>query len=109
ANANPVTGAMTEVTGATAYTNVSATAPISQVKTGFYSVHIWLLPYMEEKAIFDMIDFTHPITTVMENPRGSPTNASYRAFASAAGIFICPSDPNTGAVISENNYRYNFG
>src|SRR5262249_44818077 len=34
---------------------------------------------------------------------------SYPAYTSAAGIFICPSDPNTGAVISENNYRYNFG
>jgi prepilin-type processing-associated H-X9-DG protein len=24
-------------------------------------------------------------------------------------LFICPSDPNTGVVISENNYRANFG
>jgi prepilin-type processing-associated H-X9-DG protein len=36
-------------------------------------------------------------------------NASYEAYSAAAGIFICPSDPHTGAVVSENNYRYNFG
>ncbi|HZZ28875.1 MAG TPA: DUF1559 domain-containing protein [Pirellulales bacterium] len=99
-------GALTEQ-GGTSYTTVN---PADQsTKTGFYSVHIWLLPFMEEKSIFNLIDFTYPISTVMENPKGSPFNASYPAFASAAGIFICPSDPNTGAVISENNYRYNFG
>jgi prepilin-type N-terminal cleavage/methylation domain-containing protein/prepilin-type processing-associated H-X9-DG protein len=81
------------------------------VKTGFYSVHIWLLPFMEEKAIYDLIDFSKPITTVMESPVGTPSAASgtYKAASQAAGIFICPSDPNTGELVSENNYRYNFG
>ena len=80
-------------------------------KTGFYSVHIWLLPFMEEKAIYDLIDFSKPITTIMESPVGTPATASgtYKAATQAAGIFICPSDPNTGVVVSENNYRYNFG
>jgi prepilin-type processing-associated H-X9-DG protein len=70
---------------------------------------------MEEKGIYDAINFNYPLTTVMEccstsDPKArSPANASYNAYASAAGIFICPSDPNTGAIISENNYRYNFG
>jgi prepilin-type N-terminal cleavage/methylation domain-containing protein/prepilin-type processing-associated H-X9-DG protein len=91
----------------TAYTGVNANS--TGTKTGFYSVHTWLLPFMEEKTIYDMIDFTHPITTVMESPKGTPANASYQAYKSAAAIFICPSDTNTGAVISENNYRYNFG
>ena len=45
----------------------------------------------------------------MENPKGTVANASYAAYAAAATIFICPSDPNTGAIVSENNYRYNFG
>jgi prepilin-type N-terminal cleavage/methylation domain-containing protein/prepilin-type processing-associated H-X9-DG protein len=79
-------------------------------KTGFYSVHIWLLPYMEAKAIYDLINFRLPLSTKMTTGSlSNPTNASYRAFANAEGIFICPSDPNTGVRISENNYRYNFG
>jgi prepilin-type processing-associated H-X9-DG protein len=64
---------------------------------------------MEEKSIYNAINFAYPITTVMENPKGTVANVDYQAFASAAAIFICPSDPNTGAIISENNYRYNFG
>jgi prepilin-type N-terminal cleavage/methylation domain-containing protein len=92
--------------GGTTYSGVNANS--TATKTGFYSVHTWLLPFMEEKGIYDAINFNYPITTVMENG-GAPANASYNAYASAAGLFICPSDTNTGAIISENNYRYNFG
>ncbi|HTQ40382.1 MAG TPA: DUF1559 domain-containing protein [Pirellulales bacterium] len=96
-----------EQTGATSYTGIVPTDP--SIKTGFYSVHTWLLPFMEEQAIYNMINFQLPLTTVMESPIGTPKNPSYQAYSQAAGIFICPSDPNTGAVVSENNYRYNFG
>ena len=91
----------------TAYTGVNANS--ASTKTGFYSVHTWLLPYMDEKPVYNLIRFDFPITTVMENPKGTVANASYAAYAAAATIFICPSDPNTGAIVSENNYRYNFG
>jgi prepilin-type N-terminal cleavage/methylation domain-containing protein/prepilin-type processing-associated H-X9-DG protein len=85
-------------------------------RAGFVSVHVWLLPFMEEQAIYAMIDTTK-MQTIMENTIGNPggppptpyANPNFPAFAQAAGIFICPSDPNTGIVISENNYRYNFG
>ncbi|HZZ28044.1 MAG TPA: DUF1559 domain-containing protein [Pirellulales bacterium] len=93
--------------GKTSYTDVVVDAT---TKTGFYSVHTWLLPFMEEQGIYNLINFQLPITTVMESPIGTFTaNPSYAAYSQAAAIFICPSDPNTGAVISENNYRYNFG
>ena len=58
---------------------------------------------------------TRPLTLrdqsrpLWRTPREPRPIASYQAYKSAAAIFICPSDPNTGAVISENNYRYNFG
>jgi prepilin-type N-terminal cleavage/methylation domain-containing protein/prepilin-type processing-associated H-X9-DG protein len=104
---NGFSGQYTEQTGQTSYTGVQIT---TDTKTGFYSVHTWLLPFMEEKAIYDKIRFDLPITTLMENPIGNFTvNASYEAYNSAAKIFICPSDPNTGVGVSENNYRYNFG
>ena len=102
-----------EKTGVTAYTGVGFNDP--KVKTGFYSVSVWLLPFMEEKSVYDLIRFDVPISTVMENPVGSGTtapnyfNPNFPAFAAGEGIFICPSDPNTGIVLSENNYRYNFG
>ncbi len=80
----------------------------TNTRVGFYSVHIWLLPFMEEQAIYNQIDFKHPISTVMTSG-GNPVNPSYYAFANADALFICPSDPNTGIRVSENNYRYNFG
>ncbi len=76
---------------------------------GFYSVHVWLLPFMEQQTVYKMIKFDKPLSTVMTSG-GAPFNASYDAFATADALFICPSDPNTSPVrYSENNYRYNFG
>jgi prepilin-type N-terminal cleavage/methylation domain-containing protein/prepilin-type processing-associated H-X9-DG protein len=100
---NGFSGTVSENPGQNTYGGVQQTD-----KTGFYSVHIWLLPFMEEKSIYDQINFSNAITTWMIDGSGTK-NWNYPAFASAAGIFICPSDPNTGAIISENNYRYNFG
>jgi prepilin-type N-terminal cleavage/methylation domain-containing protein/prepilin-type processing-associated H-X9-DG protein len=93
---------------ATSYTNYNAVQQNATQKTGFYSVHIWLLPHMEEQNIYDLIDFTKAQTTQMTHG-GVPVTINYRAYATAAGMFLCPSDSNTGSIISENNYRYNFG
>ncbi len=71
---------------------------------------------MEAQSIYNLINFKLPLSTEMEKPNGTPGDqvtppiqVNYSAFAKAEGLFICPSDPNTGARISENNYRYNFG
>ena len=40
---------------------------------------------------------------------GVPVNANYKAYAKAASLFICASEPNARRKISENSYRYNFG
>lgn len=77
----------------------------SKDATGFRSVHIHILPYMEQKAVYNMIDFDKPSALRMLNPR----NRNFDAYATAHALFLCPSDGNTGRVISENNYRYNFG
>ena len=76
--------------------------------TGFRSVHTFLLPYMEQANIYNLIDFGRP-TSVRMTTSGAPTNANYTAYANAAGLFLCPSDANTGRIITENNYRANFG
>lgn len=78
--------------------------------TGFRSVHTFILPFMEQMAIYNLIDFSAPTSVRMTTGGGvTPVNANYRAYANAAGLFLCPSCPNTGKVITENNYRYNFG
>ena len=91
------------------YGNVNQYNP--NEKTGFYSVHVRILPYMEEQVIYDLIDFDRAqvLQMTLDAAGTIPLNINYRAYATAKGMFICPSDPFTGRIISENNYRYNFG
>ena len=72
------------------------------------SVHVHILPFMEQVNVHNLIDFSAGASPRLTTG-GIPTHPSYAAFATAQGLYICPSDPNTGVVISENNYRYNFG
>jgi prepilin-type N-terminal cleavage/methylation domain-containing protein/prepilin-type processing-associated H-X9-DG protein len=89
----------------THYQNVQPTD-----ETGFYSVHIWLLPYMEATNVYNLIDFKiAQVKKLTANDGVTPTNPHYKAYATAQGLFICPSDPNSERMISENNYRSNFG
>ncbi len=65
---------------------------------------------MEQSNIYNLIDFSRPTNVQMTTGGGVvPFNPNYNAYSKAAGLFICPSCPFTGLVISENNYRYNFG
>ena len=92
------------------YTSYGQVSRNTAEKTGFWSVHIWLLPFMENQAIYDLIDFSQASGKQMTIGGGvTPINPNYPAFAKAENLFICPSDPNTGRIISENNYRANFG
>ncbi len=88
----------------TGYTNYEGGIKAND-KTGFYSVHIWLLPYMEAGNVYDLIDFNRAQVKKMLDPR----NPHFDAYSTAQGIFLCPSDGNVGNIISENNYRSNFG
>lgn len=91
------------------YTTYPNTLPAG-AQTGFRSVHMFLLPYMEQGNIYNLIDFSRPTSVRMTTGGGvTPVNANYQAYANAAGLFICPSCPYTGRIITENNYRYNFG
>jgi prepilin-type N-terminal cleavage/methylation domain-containing protein/prepilin-type processing-associated H-X9-DG protein len=90
----------------TNYNNVSPTA--ANVFTGFRSVHSMVLPYMEAQNIYNLIDWSGP-TAVRMTQSGVPINRNYTAYNNAQAIFLCPSDANTGRIITENNYRYNFG
>ena len=91
----------------TSYTSYPTTLP-GDAATGFRSVHTFILPYMDQANIYNLIDFNAP-TSVRMTQNGSPVNANYDAYVNAAGLFLCPSDANTGRIITENNYRANFG
>ena len=91
------------------YTNYNAVNQNSTTEsTGFKSVHVWILPFMENNAIYGLIDFDSPQVLRMTK-NGQPFNINYQAYANAEDMFLCPSDGNTQRIISENNYRYNFG
>jgi uncharacterized protein DUF1559 len=77
-------------------------------KFGFFSVHVWILPYMEANNVYQLIDFSKGQSKKMTSG-GVPINPQYNAYATANNLFLCPSDGNTGRVITENNYRVNFG
>lgn len=92
------------------YPNYNNVQQVASQKTGFYSVHIWILPYMEANNVYQLINFN--VAQVLQMTTGggtTPYNINYNAYNTAQGMFICPSDPFTERVVSENNYRSNFG
>lgn len=91
------------------YTNYNAVSPTSNnVFTGFRSVHSMILPYMEANNIYNLIDWAAP-TAVRMTSNGVPVNRNFAAYNNAQALFLCPSDANTGRIVTENNFRYNFG
>lgn len=74
-------------------------------KLGNFSVHVWILPFMEAGNVYNLIDFSLGQFKKMLNP----TNPHFEAYATAQGLFLCPSDPSRERIISENSYRSNFG
>jgi prepilin-type processing-associated H-X9-DG protein len=91
------------------HTNHEGVQQTASSRTGFYSVHVRILPYMEQNNVYRLINFNVAQTKQMTDASGNPLNVNYNAYNTAQALFICPSDPNTGRVVSENNYRVNFG
>ena len=87
----------------TNYTQYSSVA--ASHKTGFYSVHVWLLPFMEQAQITKQLRFDQAQMKRMINPR----NNNFDAYAQVVGSFLCPTDGNRGRLITENSYRCNVG
>jgi len=83
-------------------TNYSGVTP--DETSGYYSVHIWILPYVKAGHIFDLIDFDVAHMQILDN-----RNPNLEAFSQPMPLYLCPSDSNTGEEITQNNYRYNFG
>ncbi|QDV42282.1 hypothetical protein Enr13x_21270 [Stieleria neptunia] len=75
---------------------------------GNRSVHLAILPYIEQGNVYDLVDFS-----ALNSPRltvdGTPAHPNYEAFSKNVGLYVCPSDANSFDRPTENNYRYNFG
>jgi prepilin-type N-terminal cleavage/methylation domain-containing protein/prepilin-type processing-associated H-X9-DG protein len=76
---------------------------------GHFSVHCHILPYLEQSAAYNAMNFS-----IKNTPRiflsGVINTPNLTSYMLAQGTFLCPSDANTSpGGVSENNYRYNFG
>jgi prepilin-type N-terminal cleavage/methylation domain-containing protein/prepilin-type processing-associated H-X9-DG protein len=75
--------------------------PVGGTSQGGFSVHVFLLPYIEQDNLYRSIDFT------------SKWSAPSNAFATATQLpgYLCPADPrdNTPPGWGGTNYRANFG
>jgi prepilin-type N-terminal cleavage/methylation domain-containing protein len=88
------------------YTHYTQVQP--EHKTGFYSVHVRILPFMGGENEFKTIKFDQAQMKRMTMD-GKPCNNNYDVYARSRGLFVCPSDPHAVRLISENSYRYNVG
>lgn len=87
---------------------------------GMYSWHAKVLPFIEENALFDSIDFTKNMAdscTAGEDGTISQLHPNAVAAASEVAVFLCPSDGATGnnAIVmgssnpASDNYAANAG
>lgn len=76
--------------------------------TGNISVHTHILNFMEQVNAYSAMNFS-VATSNRLTTGGVVSNANFTAYSIAFNVYICPSDANTGRVVGENNYRYNFG
>jgi prepilin-type N-terminal cleavage/methylation domain-containing protein/prepilin-type processing-associated H-X9-DG protein len=97
------------------YPPVVTTKPSPDLYIGLYSLHVRLLPYLDQASLFNSINFqigTVPPTSMTSS---SPLTGyewtlgiNATAYHTNIGIFLCPSDAE-GISKFGNNYRGNAG
>lgn len=82
---------------------------------GLYSLHVRLLPYLEQRQLYDSVNFevgTVPYTTFFWGPLTDEeikiNSINTTAIEAKISLFLCPSDGGTGHGPG-NNYRGNVG
>ncbi len=88
------------------YTNYN-TIPTSNAWTGFRSVHIFLLPHMEQTTVYNLMNFTAP-TAVRMLTGGTPTNVNYEPTLCSSIVSLSLGIQRLGGNHREQ-LRYNFG
>jgi prepilin-type N-terminal cleavage/methylation domain-containing protein/prepilin-type processing-associated H-X9-DG protein len=104
-----IKGGVPNLVGPTSYSLTNA--PYSPgTWTGIYSVHCHILPFMEQTAAYNALNFAGPNLGQLQDAGGAVVSPNYTAYTLTSAVFLCPSDPNGGAGPGgENNYRANFG
>jgi prepilin-type N-terminal cleavage/methylation domain-containing protein/prepilin-type processing-associated H-X9-DG protein len=88
--------------------------PGSGVNPSQYSVHTYVLPYLEQKQLRDLVDPNQPLIFFSGQSTLNPAQA--QAAATTIKIFLCPSDPQgptcsayNSATFAGTNYMVNGG
>jgi prepilin-type N-terminal cleavage/methylation domain-containing protein/prepilin-type processing-associated H-X9-DG protein len=95
-------------TGLPLVSYTSYTAADTTANAGNRSVHLMILPYLDQGNIYNGVNFSGHWSQRMAR-LGVPINENYNLFVQTGGLFICPSDATGGNVTTENNYVANFG
>ncbi|MFO0907457.1 MAG: DUF1559 domain-containing protein [Isosphaeraceae bacterium] len=93
---------------------ISTRTDHGELYLGFFSVHSRILPYLEQRQLYDAINFdrgTWPEDTYLAgppDPRLSHDTSNATVVRTSLAVFLCPSD---GGLFSETgtNYRGNTG
>lgn len=95
------------------FLNVGLTGPPTGAFTGYgcFSVHVALLPYIEEQPLFSAVNFSRPGAyeiTMQSAADLSPANATVAR--TVVNVLLCPSDPAPASGSwAGTNYRTNMG
>jgi prepilin-type N-terminal cleavage/methylation domain-containing protein len=93
----------------TSYTNYNATTGNVNAWAGNRSVHLFLLPFMDQTNVYNLINMSNHSQQMTTGGGVTPINPNYQAYAQTAGLFLCPTCPFNTRALTENNYVYNFG
>jgi prepilin-type N-terminal cleavage/methylation domain-containing protein/prepilin-type processing-associated H-X9-DG protein len=78
--------------------------------TGHISIQAHVLPYLEQSNVQNALNFSVPNSFSLQAFDGTITSANYTAFSRTQGMFLCPTDAQSGQDLGgQNNYRANFG
>lgn len=92
----------------TSYTSYSAAD--TTANAGNRSIHLLILPYLDQGNVYNGINFNGRWSQRMTTGGGvTPLHEAYAVFVQTGGLFLCPSDSAVGRLTTENNYVANFG
>ncbi len=84
-------------------------APLPSV----FSTHAFLLPFLEEISLRELVDFAAPPTSFTVGATAYDGTPNYAAATRRVAIFLCPSDPAAGDIAGSlygaTNYAANAG
>lgn len=88
----------------TSYTDTQSTTNAAN-----RSVHLLILPYLDQSAAYNAVNMSGHWVQPMTDSGGNPINPNYAIYIQTGPMFLCPSDTRYAITATENNYVANFG